>query len=170
MSSKTKELVYCAVLIGIAVAVSYLSIQFGWFRLSLTPVVVMFAGAALGSAAGGVTGAVTDIVAFLIKPTGLYFPGFLLTMALYGALAGVFFHNRETRALSGPHIIGKVVIIQTVCSALLNTLWLTVMTGANFFAQLATRLPATYLSCAVYAALLYLLIRNRQKIVRETAG
>lgn len=166
MSEKTRKLIYCAVFISISIALSYLSGFFTVVRVSLAPILIMFAGAALGPFYGGITGAVTDLVTFFIRPTGVYFPGFTLTMILYGVLAGLLFYRKEPRQQGYSKIILGVVGIQTLCSAFLNTLWLHFLMETPYLALLATRLPITYISCAVYVVVLCVLIRNRERIIR----
>ncbi|HBU11178.1 MAG TPA: hypothetical protein DEB31_00085 [Clostridiales bacterium] len=168
MSQKTKHLVYTAVFIAIAViASSFLTIIVSQsVRISFTPIVVMLCGAVLGPVFGAAAGAATDVLSYLLvtRVSGAYFPAFTVTMMLYGLLAGLLFHKRENSTLK---IALGVTGIQTGCSLLLNTFWNSVLYGTPYFVMMATRVPATYINCAIYVVILCLLIKNRCRIFKN---
>ncbi len=167
MSLKTKKLVYGAAFIAISVILgSFFSFYLtDSIKVTLAPLVVMFAGAALGPVWGAATGAITNVLSYLIGGTAIapYSPGPTVTMALYGLLAGLFFYKRQSTL---PKIAITTVLIQIVCSLLLNTLWMSLMYGTPYLVQLAMRAPTSLISCAIYVILLCLLMKNREKIVR----
>ncbi len=167
MSQKTKKLVYGAAFVAISVILgSFFSFYLTEsIKITLAPLIVMFAGAALGPIWGAATGAVTDFLSYLIggKAIAAYFPALTLTMALYGLLAGLFFYKRQN---SLPKVAITTVLIQIGCSLLLNTLWLSLMMGTPYTVLMATRIPTSLISCAIYVVLLCLLMKNKDKIVR----
>lgn len=67
-----------------------------------------------GPLAGGITGALGDLIGALLFPVGAYFPGFTLSSFLDGAIYGWCFRKGT----------GKRQILLAV---LLNTFWLTVL-------------------------------------------
>ena len=73
-----------------------------------------------GPLAGGITGALGDLIGALLFPVGAYFPGFTLSSFLDGAVYGWFF-----RKGTGKKQILLAVLV--VISLLLNTFWLTVL-------------------------------------------
>lgn len=168
---KTLRLVYCAAFIAIAVVVgSFLSFYVTEsIKFNLAPVVIMLTGAILGPGWGLAAGGVTDLLSFLIgtaaKP-GPYFPGYTVTMALYGLFAGLWFYRRKSRGEipSVRKILTGVVLIQTVCSLLINSFWSYLLYGPSYGSMIALRAPATYLMCAVYAVLMCLLLKNKRKM------
>ena len=168
MSQKTKYVVYGALFIAIAVVLgSFLSFYLTEnIKISFAPVIVMFAGSVLGPLWGAATGGITDFLSFLIggKAIGTYFPGMTITMALYGLLAGLLFYRREQNGIL--RISLSTLLIQTVCSMLLNTFWLSILYGTPYVVLLATRVPSTYISCAIYVVVLCVLVKNKSRIVR----
>ena len=60
-------------------------------RINFASVPLMLSGIILGPAAGFVTGAVADIINFIVKPGGPFFPGFTLVSALTGFIPGAIY-------------------------------------------------------------------------------
>ena len=173
ISPKTLRLVYCATFIAIAVVVgSFLSFYVTeTIKFNLAPVIVMFTGAVLGPIWGAAAGGISDLVSFLIgtanKP-GPYFPGFTITMILYGLLAGLLFYKRRQPANVPrlPRIVLGTVLIQTVCSLLINSFWNYFLYGPTYLVVLTTRLPSTYIMCAVYVVFMCILVKNKPKMFK----
>ena len=58
-------------------------------RLGFGSLPVVFAGIFMGPLAGGLVGAIADLVGYFINPMGPYMPHFTLTMALRGIIPGL---------------------------------------------------------------------------------
>lgn len=164
----TRRLVYCAAFTAIAVILSFFSIYLSLsLKITLAPMIVIFASAVLGPIPGAIIGAATDLLVLLIKSLpDAYFPGFTVTMALYGLLAGLIFYRRNA-GFSIPKVIFGVLAIQVVCSLLINTGWLTFLTGTPYFVLMATRVPTTSISYVIYTVILLILLKNKDKIARN---
>ena len=76
-----------------------------------------------GPIAGGLTGALGDLIGALLFPVEAYFPGFTLSSFLDGAIYGSIFR----RGIGKKQILLAVLIVQLGISLLLNTFWLTVL-------------------------------------------
>ena len=59
-------------------------------RIGLGGFPLIFAGLLFGPVAGGIVGALTDIIGFIMSPMGGYMPHFTLTAALTGILPALF--------------------------------------------------------------------------------
>lgn len=64
---------------------------FSSLRINFTTVPIVMSGMIFGPVAGLVTGALSDILCFIIKPAGPYFPGFTISSALSGWIPGMIF-------------------------------------------------------------------------------
>jgi ECF transporter S component (folate family) len=62
-------------------------------RINFTSVPIMISGILCGPLAGFVTGALSDLLGFAIKPAGPYFPGFTLSSALTGMIPGLIYKH-----------------------------------------------------------------------------
>lgn len=61
-------------------------------RVGFGSIPLIMAGMMFGPVIGGITGVVADLVGYMINPMGgTFFPGFTVTAALYGVLAGLLF-------------------------------------------------------------------------------
>lgn len=60
-------------------------------RINLASVPLMLSGIILGPAVGFITGTAADIINFIVKPGGPFFPGFTLVSALSGFIPGAIY-------------------------------------------------------------------------------
>lgn len=156
-------------LAGILIAVS---VVLTLFRLFLTDVLVVsfaFLPLATGSmlfgpVMGGAMGILTDILGYLVRPVGPFFPGFTLSAFITGAIYGFMLYLK-------PVTIGRVFVAGAlntlIVNLLLNSLWLSMLYGNAFPVLLAGRLAKNLILLPVETAMLYgilktvLRIRNR---------
>lgn len=89
-----------------------------------------------GPLAGGLTGALGDLIGALLFPVGAYFPGFTLSAFLDGAVYGAVFR----RGIGKKQILLAVLVVQLGISLLLNTFWLTVLFQVSWESLVALRL------------------------------
>lgn len=60
-------------------------------RINFASIPIMLSGIVLGPLAGFCTGAAADLINFMVKPGGPFFPGFTLVSALSGMIPGLIF-------------------------------------------------------------------------------
>ena len=175
MRRKALFIAYGALLAAVSVVLKLYGIPIsegGFLKdLNLSPVVIMFSGITLGPVGGALVGAVTDIMASLIRPLGAYVPWFTITSALMGLIPGLFFIKRkktnvnadaETPRIKKPYplplIIAACVAGYGIASVVLNTLcliWLGYFTPAVAWAR---NLP-TVITLPIYVILITLLLK-----------
>lgn len=63
-------------------------------RISLSFITNVVTGCLFGPVIGFVCGGIGDIVQFILKPVGDYFPGWTLNAAMAGMIYGIFFYNK----------------------------------------------------------------------------
>ena len=108
-------------------------------RFSTVPLAA--AGLLFGPAIAAVTGALTDIGGYIVKPTGPFFPGFTISGIVSGIIFGLFLHNRSGAAYSLKRICAAVLVNTLIVNLLLNSFWLTLLYGSGgFVAVLSMRL------------------------------
>ncbi|WP_202709152.1 folate family ECF transporter S component [Sporosalibacterium faouarense] len=82
-------------------------------RLSFGQIPIAITGILFGPFAGGIAGAVADLVGFMLNPGGgVFFPGFTLSSMLWGIIPGLFYkimNNRRTGI--NFNIVNTIVII-----------------------------------------------------------
>ena len=107
------------------------SLKISLAHLALAPTAMLF-----GPVVAGMQGALSDILGFMLKPTGPYFPGFTLTALLGGVIYGMFFY--KTRRSTWQIIAARLVIIVFV-NILLNTVFLVMLYGPSRLATTPVR-------------------------------
>ena len=92
-----------AMLLAIAVILGFFKIpvnQFMELRFAFLPIACT--GMLFGPFVGGVVGALSDILGYLVKPTGPYFPGFTVTQILSGVMYGLVLYKKEIEEAEDP--------------------------------------------------------------------
>ncbi|NLJ56176.1 MAG: folate family ECF transporter S component [Firmicutes bacterium] len=136
-------------------------------RIGFGPLPVVFAGIFLGPLAGGLVGAVGDLIGFFINPTGPYMPHFMLTAALRGALPGLLI----LLAGKGRREVGVFPLFLAVASmfVLVNVFLLPYFLETLFGVMRAVTVPPKIGEAVVlipaYTAILYALGRALEKIL-----
>jgi ECF transporter S component (folate family) len=117
-------------------------------------------------------GAVGDIVQFVIKPTGPYFPGWTLSAALACFIYGMFFYkhfpakksyNKGQAIRSFLHIdiaflvrtILAVALDIVLVNILLGTYWVNLMYGKGFWFYFSTRFVKNMIQLPINVILSY---------------
>ena len=107
------------------------SLKISLAHLSLAPTAILF-----GPVVAGIQGALSDLLGFILKPTGPYFPGFTLSAALLGVIYGMLLY--KTRRAPWQIILARVLVCVLV-NIVLNTLFLTMLYGPSRLATLPLR-------------------------------
>ena len=82
-----------------------------------------------GPVVGGIMGGVTDIIKFVLKPTGAYFFGFTFNAILGAVIYGMILYHRP---ISLKRILIAKIIVAIIVNLLLGTYWLHIMYGKAF--------------------------------------
>lgn len=167
-TNRTRFIVLAGLFTALAVVLKvFLGIPvtaFGGFAkdINLSPVVVMYSGVLLGPMGGGIVGALTDFLAWLVRPMGGYVPLFTLTNALIGVIPGLFF-IKSTRAPGFLRLALATFATQTICSFALNTLFL-IWLGYMPPAVAWMRGVSAFICWPIYTVLIYLLLQGTQRL------
>lgn len=167
---RVRSLVTIAMLLALQIILGALTLQldssiqitFDYLPLCVT---AMF----FGPVPAMLSGALADLLSFIIRPTGAFNPGFMLTAAVNGLIYGLFFYKKNfdkpwklllAAALS--RLIA--VIIGNIC---LNSLWLILMYGQGAWAWIPGRILKNVIEYPVSVLLLFSLqgVMNR---IRQT--
>ncbi len=89
-----KVLTTCAMLLALATVLGFFKIPItNLIEIRFSSIPLAIGGALFGPVVGAVLGAASDILQFVAKPTGVYFPGFTLTSACSGFIFGAVLHG-----------------------------------------------------------------------------
>lgn len=157
---KLKDVRYlttAGLLLGVATVLGFLKIpvtELIELRFQFLPIAL--AGLLMGPAVGGMVGALTDLLAYLVRPTGPYFPGFTVSSMLTGIIFGLILYKRP---LTTSRILLAQAAETVLVSMLFNTFNLSLLYGSPFPAAFAARLPKTLAMFPVNAFLLISILR-----------
>lgn len=169
---KLRSLTVAALLVAVhTVMAFFLSFQItGSLRISLSFLANVLIGAMFGPVMGFACGAAGDLIQFVIKPTGPFFPGWTLNAALACMIYGMFFyHKYPSKAFDWKLWLrcSLVLLFDTLLvNVLLGTYWCTVMYGKGFWFYFSSRFAKNILQLPINIVLTYymLLFAKRLKI------
>ncbi len=127
-----QQLVLLSMLIALNVIFSrFLSLMLtDSIKLSTTFIVMAITGALFGPLWSGIAGVVADLIGIMLVPQGTgFFIGFTLSAFVDCFIYGYFFYKKPFKTY---YIFITVIVSTIVVSYLMNTYWLTLMTGASF--------------------------------------
>ena len=132
------------------------SLKISLAHLAVAPTAILF-----GPVVAGLQGALSDLLGFLLKPSGPYFPGFTLSAALLGVVYGLLLYKTKRSAWQ---IIAARVIVCVVINIGLNTLFLTMLYGPSRLATLPVRAMKNLIQLPVDCFLLYTMCRVLHRV------
>ena len=119
--SDTRWLALIASFIALKVVMSFFALPVGEnLYFSLTFLIVALEAMLIGPSAGMVSGALSDLIGYMINPMGPWFPGYTLTAMLGEFVYGWFFYEKDIRWRD---IIWAKVITSYGVNVLLGSLW-----------------------------------------------
>lgn len=151
-------LTLCAMFGAISIVLGLYTLMIGDFlKVGFTFLPNEFVYYLFGPVIGAVFGAAMDILTFIVKPTGNFFPGFTISAILNGLLFGTILYKK-------PLSLKRIFIAQALqvifIGTLLNTFWLTILIGKGFFVLLPVRALKEFIMLPVNTILLYTVIKG----------
>ena len=163
--SKTKKLVLIALFIAIGVLLKSLTTiypQFTKFSLVFVPCVT--GASLLGPIPGAIIGALTDVISYLIRMDGPYYPGFTLSDLLKGLIYGLFLFKKPKTILNiTPAILTVIIFIDF----LINSFWINNLFGMPLKAAFVSKLATLPIYAAIQISVMYLLFKYLEKPISK---
>ena len=138
------------------------SLKISLAHLALAPTAMLF-----GPVAAALQGALSDILGFLLKPTGPYFPGFTISAALSGVFYGCLLYASDRRLWQ---IILARALVMVIINITLNTFFLTMLYGPSQAALLPVRIMKNVMQFPIDCLLLTAVCRTVQRIPTAAAA
>lgn len=127
-------------------------------------------GMMFGPVVGGVAGGVGDIICYIVRPIGAYFPGFTLTAILGGVIYGILLYKKTITPIRVILTKGFVSLVLNVC---LNSIWLKILYGNALFLMLPTRIIKNVVLLPIEAFMLFtvaLLVQRSMRVFVNNNG
>ena len=129
---------------------SSIQITFDYLPLCVT---AMF----FGPVPAMLSGALSDLLSFLIRPTGAFNPGFMLTAAANGLIYSLFFYqksfDRPWKLILAAALSRLMAVV--IGNIILNSLWLILMYGEGAWAWIPGRVLKNVIEYPVSVFLLF---------------
>lgn len=147
----------CAMLGALSIVLGYFTIQIGDFlKIGFSSLTNELTAYLFGPVTAPVFGAAMDILKYLIKPTGPFFPGFTITAIIAGIINGISLYRKP---ITLRRAFGTKFIIIVICDMFLNTLWLSILYGKGFFVLLPIRVIKNLIMWPIDSFLMYTAIK-----------
>ena len=134
---------------------SFVEIRFGSLPISV-------AGNLFGPAVAAVIGGLADIIQFIVKPTGPYFPGFTISGVVSGIIFGFFFYKK---VMTWQRILVAEIVHTIIVGLVMNTYWLMLLYGnKTFMAILMSRLVKELVMIPMLTVMMYAITQSVERI------
>lgn len=150
---KVRTITTASMFAAIGVILGAYTIQVGnYLKIGFSGIANQFVYYLFGPVVGCFYGGALDILKYLVKPTGAFFPGWTLSAMAAGVIYGCFFYKKP---LSLVRVFVAELTVSIICNMLLGTLWLQIMYGKAFFAILPARVIKNLAMWPVNSLLFY---------------
>lgn len=156
-----RTLAAAAMLLAITVVLGFYRLQLtDYIRIGFDSVAKELTGMLFGPVIGCMVGGLSDLISYIIKPIGGFFPGFTISAMAGGIIYGIILYKKP---LSLRRIILANSIVAVTVNLLLNTYWLTLLYGDAYLALLPARAVKQLVMLPIDIILFYVTARLLSK-------
>ena len=128
-------------------------------HLALAPTAMLF-----GPVVAGMQGALCDVLSYILRPSGPYFPGFTLSALLGGVIYGMALYRAKPTVA---RIVFSRLIVVVLLNILLNTVFLVMLYGASRLATMPARAAKSLIQWPFDCILLLAVCRFVRRLPRQ---
>ena len=163
--SSTTYLALIAIFIAMKTIVSiwYIPVSDN-LHIAFTFLVVAIESCIIGPGAGMVSGAITDIVSFMISPKGPFFFGYTISSMLGSLIYGLFFYRTK---ITIPKIIMAKGLVNYGVNVLLGSLWSMMMYSKGFIYYASKSLVKNTILLPIEVIALYFVFKYLIPILKK---
>lgn len=133
----TRTVTIAAMLGAITLVLGYFTLTLGDnLKIGFSSISSQLVYCLFGPVVGGFFGGAMDLLKYLVKPTGPFFPGFTLNAALAGVLYGMMLYKKKVSFI---RILTAEFVVSMICNVLITTFFLDLLYGNGFFVLLPIR-------------------------------
>ena len=140
---RIRSLAAVAMLLALQIILGTLTIKLGsYIQITFDYLPQCVCAMFFGPVPALLSGALADLISFLLRPTGAFHPGFMLTAAVNGLIYGLFFYKRPFdkpwKLLLAAAVSRLIAVL--IGNIVLNNLWLLQMYGDGMWASIPSRI------------------------------
>lgn len=165
-----KTMVAASMLLAITVVLGFYRLQLTDFlRLGFDFLPKELTAMLFGPGVGCVVAALADIISFIIKPVGAFFPGLTISAMLASVIYGMFLYRKP---LSLKRIIMANTTVTILINLFLNTYWMTILYGDTYAALFPARAVKQLIMLPIEIVLYYSVakILSRARVFSEVGS
>lgn len=152
----------CAMFMAISVVLGYFTIEAGpYLKIGFSTVANQFVYFMFGPVVGGFFGGVLDLLKYIAKPTGGFFPGFTFNAILAGIIYGSLLYHRP---LTFKRVLWVHLIVILICNVLLNTLWISMLYGEAVTVLMPMRFLKNMIMWPIDTAIFYMIAKKMETV------
>ena len=153
---KINTIVLAALLIAIGIVLGYFSIQVTpEMKIGVAFISNQLTAVLFGPVVAGIVGGVSDILKFLIKPTGAFFIGWTLNAMVGPMIYGMMLYKKK---LTFWRILASKAVVAVIVNMGMGTLWLSIMYGKAFIPILLTKAVQESIQVPIQSVIFWLVI------------
>lgn len=163
----------CAMFMAVSMVLGYLTLAIGdYIKIGFSSIANQFVYYLFGPVVGGLYGGALDILKYLIKPTGAFFPGLTLSPMVAGVIYGMFFYKKT---LTVRRVLAAELTVAVICNMFITTLCLSIMYGKGFMVLLPLRVFKNLIMWPINSMLFYTIAKALEasgifRILKNPAG
>lgn len=153
-----RTLTTAAMFMAISVVLGYFTIEAGpYIKIGFGSVANQFVYYLFGPVLGVFYGCLLDLVKFVAKPTGGFFPGFTLITMLGALIYGTILYRSR---LSLKRVLIAKLAVALICNVLLNTWCLSLMYGKGMGVLIGPRLVKNLVMWPIDSVLFFVIAKK----------
>lgn len=161
----TRRLTVAAMLLALSVILSFLKIPVtNLIEIRFNSLPIAAVGYLFGPVMGGIVGMLADILGYIVKPTGPFFPGFTISSAITGIIYGTLLWRKDVTL---PRLALAEAVQTVVVSIFLNSYFLSVLYGNGFSVVLSARLLKSIVMFPINVMLLFAIMKPLSNIGKD---
>ena len=155
-------LVMTALLIAIGIILGELfSIQItDTMKIGVSFVATQLTATLFGPVVGGIMGGVTDILKFIMKPTGAFFWGWTFNAILGPVIYGIMLYKKK---LTLARILISKAIVAIVVNMFFGCLWSSMLYGKAFWVLVGTKAIQQVIQVPVQSIIFWMVVKALKK-------
>ena len=145
---------------AVSVVLGYFTLALGdYIKIGFSSIANQMVHYLFGPVVGGAFGGALDILKYMVKPTGPYFPGWTFGAMLAGVIYGIFYYKKP---VSLWRVLVAEFVVSVLCNMLLGTYWLTLMYGNRFFDLFWLRVQKNLIMWPINSLIFYTIAKNME--------
>ena len=150
---KLKTIVITALLIAVGIILGQFSVQLTeTTKIGISFIATQMTANLFGPVVGGIMGGVTDILKFIIKPTGGFLIGYTISAILGPMIYGIMLYKKP---ISFWRIFLSKTVVAVLINLLLGTFWSYHYFGAAFWAAIPAKLLQQIIQVPIQSVIYY---------------